>query len=113
MSDIPLIVSTLFGLVIFGSIMLAVLNYQDELDTLERVILAGFAGSMLLTTPALWMVGTPFDGWSFNLSRGCLTAYCVKRFFVPVLLKWRYDRRHRDQVSQSAARMHDRRRHWL
>lgn len=112
MSALPLILSSLFGLIIFGCILLAVLNYQDELDTLERFILAGFAGSMLLTTPALWMV-TPFDGWSFNLSRGFLTAYCIKRFLVPVILKWRYDKRHRDQVVQSTARMHDKRRHWL
>lgn len=110
---LPLIISTFLGLVIFTSLILAVLNYQDELDVMERVILAGLAGSMLLTTPALWMVGTPFDGWSFNLSRGFLTAYCVKRFFVPVLLKWRYDRRHKEQVNQSAARMHDRRKHFL
>lgn len=108
-----LFLGSLTGLAIFVSIMLAVITYQDEIDALERFILAGFAGSMLLTTPALWMADTPFDGWSFYVSRGFLAAFCVKRFFVPVLTKWRGDRRQQGQVSQSAARLHDRRRHWL
>lgn len=112
MTGLPELMSFILGAIIFVCIVVAVLNYQDELDVVERFVLAGFAGTMLLTTPSLWM-STPFDVWSFNLSRGFLAAYFVKRFAIPVVLKWRYDRRHRDQVRESTARMLDRRRHWL
>lgn len=108
-----MIFGSLTGLIIFASVMLAVIVYQDEIDTFERVILAGFAGSMLLTTPALWMADTPFSGWSFYLSRGLLAVFCFKRFAIPVFVKWAYHRRESDQIRQSAARMVDRRKHWL
>ena len=108
-----MIFGSLTGLVIFLSVIVAVLVYQDEIDAFERFILAGFAGSMLLTTPALWMADTPFDGWSFYVSRGFLAVFCFKRFAIPVFIKWAYHRREADQIRQSSARMHDRRKHWL
>jgi hypothetical protein len=112
MSNLPILINTILGLVIFVSMILAVLNYEDDLDVVDRVIIAGFAGSMLMTTPALWLSNTPFE-WSFNLSRSFLAAYAVKRFLVPVIWKWRYHRRHQDQMAQSARRMVDRLRHKL
>lgn len=112
MRDLPILLNTVLGLVIFVSMILAVLNYEDDLDVVDRVIIAGFAGSMLMTTPALWLSNTPFE-WSFNLSRSFLAAYAVKRFLVPVIWKWRYDRRHRDQIVQSGQRLADRMRHKL
>lgn len=108
-----MIFGSLTGLIIFLSVIVAVLVYQDEIDAFERFILAGFAGSMLLTTPALWMADTPFDGWSFYVSRGFLAVFCFKRFAIPVIMKWKGERRQREQILQSASRLHDKRKHMI
>lgn len=101
------------GAIIFCSLVLAVLVYEDEFDTWDRVIMAGLGASMLLTTPALWMADSPFNGWSFYVSRGFLAAFCLKRFAFPVFLKFLYHRRENRQILESGRRLVDRRKHWL
>jgi hypothetical protein len=113
MSMFPAYLNTFLGAVVFVCAIAAVLHYQDELDALDRFILAGIAGSMLIVTPALWDSHSPFEGWSFNLSRAFLAAYFLKRFAVPVVWKWRAKPRQDGQISQSTARLVDKMHHKL
>lgn len=108
MNMFPVFLNASMGAVVFVCAVLAVLHYQDEMDALERFILAGIAGSMLIVTPGLWDRHSPFDGWSYNVSRAFFAAYFVKRFFVPVVWKWRAKAREDLQISQSGARLADR-----
>lgn len=113
MSMFPAILNLVLGAIVFVSAVLAVQNYQDELDWLDRFILAGLAGSMIIVSPAIWLSHTPFDPWAFNLSRAFLAAFFVKRFFIPVVWKWRAKAREDLQLAQSGARLADRRHHKL
>lgn len=107
MNMLPAYLNAFLGAVVFVCAVLAVLHYQDELDALDRFILAGLAGSMLIVTPALWDQHSPFEGWSFNVSRAFLAAYFLKRFFVPVVWKWKARSREDLQISQSGIRLAD------
>lgn len=113
MTMFPAILNLVLGAIVFVSAILAVLTYQDEIDAIDRFILSGLAGSMIIVSPAIWIAHTPFDPWAFNLSRGFLAAFFVKRFFVPVVWKWRARTREDIQLAQSGARMLDRRKHKL
>jgi len=113
MNMLPVYINAGLGLIIFVCCVLAVLNYQDELDALDRFILAGIAGSMIIVTPALWDTHSPFDGWSYNVSRAFFAAFFVKRMLLPVLWKWKARAREDIQIAQSGARLADRMRHKL
>jgi len=108
MSMFPAILNAALGAVIFVGAILAVHNYQDEMDAFDRFVLAGIAGSMLIVTPALWDSHSPFDGWSYNVSRAFFAAFFVKRFIVPVVWKWKARAREDIQLAQSGRRMADR-----
>lgn len=105
---ITALINVALGVIVFVSLVGASLRFQDRLDWLDRLALCGLAGSMLMTTPSLFIAHTPFDGWSFNLSRGFLAVICVRRFFLPIIWESIGERRNRDQAAQSAARLHDR-----
>lgn len=105
---ISALINVTLGAVVFVSLVSASIRFQDRLDWFDRLTLCGLAGSMLMTTPALFIDHTPFDGWSFNLSRAFLAVICVRRFFMPIIWEAIGDHRQGRQISQSAARMHDR-----
>lgn len=102
------IINVFLGAIVFVSLVGASIRFQDRLDWFDRLTLCGLAGSMLMTTPALFIEHTPFDGWSFNLSRAFLAVICVRRFFLPIIWEHIGAKRQRDQLNQSAARMYDR-----
>lgn len=111
---VPAVISTALALIVVMSVVVSMHVYQDEVDGLERFLWGGLAGSMFLTTPAIWIhSGTPFDDWAFNVSRAFLTALCVKRLIVPVWWKIVAKRRDTEQIRQSGARLVDRLRHKL
>lgn len=112
MNDLPAILNASLGAVVLVCAVMAVLHYQDELDAVDRFILSGIAGSMILVTPALWDSHAPFE-WSFNLSRAFFAAYFIKRFLVPVIWKWRGHKRDGLQLSDSSARIVDKLHHKL
>lgn len=105
---ISALINVFFGAIVFVSLVSASIRFQDRLDWFDRLTLCGLAGSMLMTTPSLFFNHTPFDGWSFNLSRGFLATICVRRFFMPIIWEAIGEKRQRAQRSQSAARLHDR-----
>jgi hypothetical protein len=107
------ILNSTLGLVIVACVLIGALNHQDDLSTFDRFILGGLAGSTLLTTTVLISEGSPFEPWAFMVSRGFWAAYCIRRFLWPSVLKWRYQRRHAEQIAQSAARLEDKRKMWL
>ena len=99
-----LVFSAILGAIVFVSCIGALLVFPERFDRLDRLAVGGLAGAMLLTTPALWLP-TPFDPWSFNLSRSFLAMICVKRFAVPVVWDWFGRRRQKPQIQQSAGRV--------
>lgn len=105
---ITALINVVLGAVVFVSLVGASIRFQDRLDWFDRMALCGLAGSMLMTTPALFIHNTPFDGWAFNLSRFFLAVICVRRFFMPIIWEHLGERRNHNQVLQSGKRIHDR-----
>lgn len=99
--------SALLGAIVIASLVTAAWTYQDRLDAWDRFLMCGLAGSMLMTTPAIWIDHTPFDGWSFNLSRAFLAGFCVKRFVVPVIWEFKGRKRRAQHLSGLHDRMRD------
>lgn len=96
------ILSAILGTAIGISVLGALVVFEERFDGLDRLCLGGLAGAMFLTTPALFWP-TPFDAWSFNLSRGFLAVITVRRFAVPAIMA--LHSRHRG-VRNATARRH-------
>ncbi len=105
-----LAISCILGLISAASLFLAGAVYSHRMDWLDRLAVGGLAGSLLMTTPALFFP-TPFDGWSFALSRSFLCVLLVKRFLVPVLVCYAGRKRQAQQMDRSGLR--DKMEDWL
>ena len=104
---LTLAISAGLGMTCFVVLIAVIHVYEDHMDVLDRLAAGGLAGSFLLTTPALFWP-TPFDSWSFNLSRLFLTVIIVKRYGVPMWWAWAGRKRQRRQIAESGARLTDR-----
>jgi len=111
-----MILSALLGGIVALSCFVAVIRYEDRYDWIDRLCLAGLGGSMILTTPAIFWA-TPFDAWSFNLSRAFLAGIFIKRFLYPWWVEHQGAKRQSRAVSEALSRrgalLHDRGKDWL
>lgn len=62
-------VSAAIGLAVVVYIVHRLLAHGSDYNRAERAGMALVASGIVMATPALWIVGTPFDGWTFNLGR--------------------------------------------
>ena len=76
--------SVLLAVIVFVCLVGAVMKYGERMDQWDRLGLGGLAGSMLMTTAAIFVPNSPFNDWSFGLSRFFLAVICVKRFGIPI-----------------------------
>lgn len=104
---VGLTLSVILGLGIAASLIAALLIYEDRLDGWDRLFISGFAGSMVMTTPGLFL-NTPFDAWAYVVARAFLAGILIKRYGIPVVWAWAGDHRQRDQTRQSSLRNTDR-----
>lgn len=88
-----LILSAILSVICAGCLMVAVFRYEDRLDDAYRFMMCGLAACMLMTFPALFIRGTPFDGWSISASKFFLTGLLLKRYGEPAFWAWMTDRR--------------------
>lgn len=65
------------GLVIVGYILQRLFCHAGQYTHAERVGMGTVAGGILMSTPALWIQNTPFDGWSFNVARFGIVLYII------------------------------------
>jgi len=115
--SLTLLLSAALGTIVAVSCFVAVIRHEDRYDWIDRLCLAGLGGSMLLTTPAIFWT-TPFDAWSFNLSRAFLAGIFLKRFIYPWWVEHQGTKRQGRAVSEALGRqrgagLHDRAKDWL
>lgn len=70
------------GLLIIAMILHKLFFDPDDLNGIERVGLGLISGGMVLTTAALAMHGTPFDDWSFNMTRVGFALFNYARLYA-------------------------------
>jgi hypothetical protein len=73
--DVQPFINAALGLAVVVYIIRRLLCCSSQYSPAERLGMSLTASGMVMATPALWIVGTPFDGWSFNVARAGLTIY--------------------------------------
>lgn len=108
--------SAFLGVIVAFCCFAACLKNEDRYDMWDLTFLGGLGGTMLLTTPAIFWA-TPFDAWSFNLSRFFLAGLLVKRIVFPIYQTWQGNKRIRKAYGEAGLRrfskFHDRKADWL
>lgn len=64
-----------FGVIILTIIVWRLVYHFEDHTRLERLSLGLVGAGMILVTPAIWIANTPFDVWSFNMSRGAIALF--------------------------------------
>lgn len=73
-------INIMFGVMIILIILWRLIHCFDAHTRLERISLALVGAGMILVTPAIWLQHTPFDVWSFNMSRGAMALLLYAMF---------------------------------
>lgn len=103
MSAMPY-VNGVLGLIIVGYLVHRLLACPEQYNGKERLGMSLVAGGIVLATPALWMQGTPFDGWSFNVARAGIALYVI----TGGMRRDRHARRNQAAADQAAAYLAER-----
>lgn len=80
MNALTLFVNILFSLSILGFVVWRLGWHADTHNCLERVALGFMGAGMILSTPAVFEIATPFDYWSTNMARGAFLAFLYAIF---------------------------------
>lgn len=98
------ILSAVFRALLFSVVTYKLIFWQQMLNRLEAFGLGLIGGSSFLTIPVILDVhkeGTPFDGWAGILLSAGMSSYLIGRLTRHI----RHQRRNREAVEQSRARL--------